>query len=46
MPDVSRRPRAIAVALAEKAQHRERLVWIATLTAGLATLYAITLFFG
>ncbi|MCV3766281.1 hypothetical protein [Rhizobium sp. TRM95796] len=38
------RRRAVAIAKAEKADTTARLFWIATLSAGFAALYVISLF--
>lgn len=46
MAGIQGRKRAVAIAIAkaEKAEAGVRLFWIATLSAGLAAVYAVTLF--
>lgn len=44
MAETQGRRRAVAIAKAEKAENQVRLIWIATLSAGFAALYAISLF--
>jgi hypothetical protein len=44
MAGIHGRRRAVAIAKAEKADNSARLFWIATLTAGLALSYVISLF--
>jgi hypothetical protein len=44
MAGIHGRRRAVAIAKAEKAETGVRFFWIATLSAGLAAAYAISLF--